>query len=289
MQKLIYADMRKAKRYFLTGAVLAWLIVGGSASASEQPPAGFDCVVTPSQTVDLGSEEPGQLREVLVDRSDRVTAGQVVATLDSRIEEASVAIASRRAVSDTELSLRKAVFAIDRQNEKRVMSLAASNAVSEQERDQASRDSRLSAWRLLQAEEDLELYDLELSRAEAALDLRRVRSPIDGVVIARLLEPGEHLDKQPLLRIVKLDPLYVEAILPMRLFGKVKAGMSASVLPEFHEGPALEATVSLVDPMGDAGSGTFGARLSLPNPNESIAAGVKCRVVLDNEQASVNG
>jgi len=41
--------------------------------------------------------------------------------------------------------------------------------------------------------------------------------------------------------------------------------------------------------MGDAGSGTFGARLSLPNPNESIAAGVKCRVVLDNEQASVNG
>ena len=36
----------------------------------------------------------------------------------------------------------------------------------------------------------------------------------------------------------------------------------------------------LVDPMGDAGSGTFGARLSLPNPDHLIPAGMKCRVEL---------
>ena len=260
-----------------------------SALASEDPPAGFDCVVTPSQTVDLGSQEPGQLSEVLVDRSDRVSAGQVVASLDSRLEEASVAIASLRAAMDTELSLRKAVFAIDLQSEKRISSLVASKAASAQEQDQASRELSLSAWRVLQAEDDIQLNDLELSRAETALDLRRIRSPIDGVVVARLLDPGEHLENQPLLRIVKLDPLYVEAILPMRLFGKVKPGMSASVFPELNEGPALVATVELVDPMGDAGSGTFGARLSLPNPHETIPAGVKCRVELDTGQAVDNG
>ncbi len=281
--------MCRANKNLLTGAALVLLSASMSALASEDPPAGFDCVITPSQTVDLGSEEPGRLSEVLVDRSDRVAAGQLVANLDSRLEEASVAIASHRAAMDTELSLRKAVFAIDRQSEKRISSLVASKAASEQEQDQASRELSLSAWRVLQAEDDIQLNDLELSRAETALDLRRIRSPIDGVVVARLLDPGEHLEKQPLLRIVKLDPLYVEAILPMRLFGKVKPGMSANVFPELNEGPALVATVELVDPMGDAGSGTFGARLSLPNPQETIPAGVKCRVELDTVQAAANG
>lgn len=281
--------MCRANKNFLTVAALVLSSASMSALASEDPPAGFDCVITPSQTVDLGSEEPGRLSEVLVDRSDRVTAGQLVASLDSRLEEASVAIASRRAAMDTELSLRKAVFAIDLQSEKRISSLVASKAASAQEQDQASRELSLSAWRLLQAEDDIQLNDLELSRAETALDLRRIRSPIDGVVVARLLDPGEHLENQPLLRIVKLDPLYVEAILPMRLFGKVKPGMSASVFPELNDGPALVATVLLVDPMGDAGSGTFGARLSLPNPQETIPAGVKCRVELDTGQAAANG
>ncbi len=281
--------MCRANKNFSTVATLVLLSASISALASEELPAGFDCVITPSQTVDLGSEEPGRLSEVLVDRSDRVTAGQVVASLDSRLEEASLAIASRRAAMDTELSLRKAVFAIDRQSEKRISSLVASKAASAQEQDQASRELSLSAWRVLQAEDDIQLNDLELSRAETALDLRRIRSPIDGVVVARLLDPGEYLDSQPLLRIVKLDPLYVEAILPMRLFGKVKPGMSASVFPELNEGPALVATVELVDPMGDAGSGTFGARLSLPNPQETIPAGVKCRVELDTGQAEANG
>ena len=80
------------------------------------------------------------------------------------------------------------------------------------------------------------------------------------------------------MRIVKLDPLYIEAILPMRLFGAVEAGMQAEVFPELDGSSSHKATVVLVDPMGDAGSGTFGARLSLPNPDNRIPAGVKCRM-----------
>ena len=84
----------------------------------------------------------------------------------------------------------------------------------------------------------------------------------------------------PLLRIVKLDPLHVEAILPMRLFGTVHPGMRASVHPELQGGNVLQAEVERVDPMGDAGSGTFGVRLRLPNPQRAIPAGLKCRVDL---------
>lgn len=260
--------------------VVAGLLGVACAQAAEPLPTDFDCIITPSQVVDLGSPQPGQLHEVLVDRSDRVGDGQVVARLDARLEKANLAIADFRAESETELRLREAALTIDERTEKRLFSLAASKVASAQERDRASREAVLSLWRMRQAQDDLRLYDLELARAQAALDRREIRSPIDGVVVERMGNPGEYIDEKPLLRIVSLDPLHVEAILPMRLFGKVTAGMKARVVPELDGSSAHDAKVLLVDPMGDAGSGTFGVRLALPNPDESIPAGLKCRVQL---------
>ncbi len=262
---------------------LAGALLSASVAADDEPPMGFDCVITPSRSVDLGSPVPGQIHQVLVDRSARVRAGQIVAELDSRLEEANLAIAEFRAQAETELKLRRSAYAIDRRTEKRLNSLAASKVASAHDRDRAARDARLSAWRLRLAHDDLQLFSLEKARAETALDRRRIRSPIDGVVVARLREPGEYVEDQALLRIVKLDPLHVEAILPMRLFGKVSPGMSAQVVAEYDAGQAYRATVELVDPMGDAGSGTFGVRLALPNPKGAIPAGLKCRVEIDTD------
>ena len=275
--------MSKVRRGGQCCLTIALLIIYTTTLADEETSASFDCVMTPSQTVDLGSPESGQLREVLVDRGDRVSAGQVVAALDSRLEESNLSIASLRAETYTEVGLRKAAFENDKRTEERLSSLVNAKAASVHERDNATADVDLSAWRVLQASDDMQLYELELFRARTALDRRSIRSSIDGLVAARLSDPGEYIDDQPLLRIVKLDPLHVEAILPMRLFGKIKTGMSGSIIPELAQATALEATVILVDPMGDAGSGTFGARLELSNPDETIPAGVKCRVNLDTE------
>lgn len=262
------------------GAVLVLGLIFPWPALADQQAEGFHCVITPSQTVELGSPVPGQLQDVMVDRSDTVSKGQVVASLDSRLEQASQDIARFRAAQETQVSLRRAAFDVDSRTASRLNSLAASKVASAQDKDRAAREARLSAWRLQQAKDDLNLYALELARANAALERRRIRSPIDGKVLARLHNPGEYIEDEPLMRIVKLDPLYIEAILPMRLFGAVKDGMQAEVFPELEGSVSHKATVVLVDPMGDAGSGTFGARLSLPNPDNRIPAGVKCRMKL---------
>jgi len=57
------------------------------ALAADQVPSGFDCVITPLCSVDLAVPVPGQIHEVLVDRSSRVRARQVVASPDSRREK----------------------------------------------------------------------------------------------------------------------------------------------------------------------------------------------------------
>jgi RND family efflux transporter MFP subunit len=276
--------MSNLKLRFSVLWVISSMLVSVCATASDaaDQPEVFHCVITPSQTVELGSPVPGQLHEVLVDRADEVTAGQIVASLDSRLEAANLEIARFRAATDTGVHLRQAAYAIDRRTEQRLSSLAASNVASKQEKDRAARQSRLSAWQVRQEKDDLELHALEMVRAEAALDRRQIRSPIDGVVLARLHNPGEYIEDDALMRIVKLDPLHVEAILPMRLFGQIKPGMRADVMPELADGGTHQATVELVDPMGDAASGTFGVRLSLANPDRRIPAGLKCQVKLNN-------
>lgn len=269
-------------------AVVTFAAIPGAnlLAASEE---GFDCIVTPSETIEVGSAVPGVLQQVLVDRADPVSAGQVIATLDARVEQANLDIAHFRANSDTEVKLREAARDIDQRTQRRLSSLAAQKVASKQDRDRALRDAQLSMWRARQAKDDLQLAELELARAQVALEQRVIRSPIDGVVMARLRHAGEYVDDQPLLRVVKLDPLHVEAILPMHLFGRIQQGMAATVASEFSADMTHQATVAAIDPMGDASSGTFGVRLVMDNPDAAIPAGLKCRVQFDGEALRSDG
>ena len=47
----------------------------------------LDCVVRPKATIELGSPEEGVIAEISVDRGDIVKQGQVVARLDSKLQE----------------------------------------------------------------------------------------------------------------------------------------------------------------------------------------------------------
>src|SRR6266702_3657889 len=50
--------------------------------------ASFDCLIEPTQAIDVGSPVAGLLDKVYVRRGDRVAAGQVLATLESQAEQA---------------------------------------------------------------------------------------------------------------------------------------------------------------------------------------------------------
>ena len=60
--------------------------------------------------------------------------------------------------------------------------------------------------------------------------------------------------------------------------GQIRVGMSAQIVPE----PPLKGTflgiVTVVDRIADAANGTFGVRVSLPNPDYRLPAGLKCKV-----------
>jgi multidrug efflux pump subunit AcrA (membrane-fusion protein) len=65
-------------------------------------------------------------------------------------------------------------------------------------------------------------------------------------------------------------------VLPLSQFGQVKLGSTVNIRTDVTGDKPLPATVTLVDRVVDAASNTFRVRLSLPNPDQSIPAGLRC-------------
>ncbi len=124
------------------------------------------------------------------------------------------------------------------------------------------------------------LADLELQRTSAEVALRTIHSPINGVVVERYMSPGEFPKQERIMKLAQINPLRVEAYVPVSLLGKITVGMELHVKPEAPVSGTYKGTVTVVDRVVDAASGTFGVRLELPNPDLKLAAGLKCSMVV---------
>lgn len=266
-----------------TARILAILLALGAGSAAARaqpvPPDGFDCVIEPSLSLKLGSPITGVIASVEVDRGDIVRQGQVLARLESTVEVATLALARARAESGAEIDARRARLEQTRSELNRAASLHSSAVVSTQRIEELRANAQVAASDLSIAELNRRLAALEVGRNEALLEQRTIRSPVNGVVTARNLGPGEyiHFDNH-VLSVARMDPLHVETFLPVRLYGRVRAGTRATVRPDQPVGGSFQAEVGVIDEVFDAASGTFGVRLSLANPDRVLPAGLRCRV-----------
>lgn len=256
----------------------AWLLCALPAAQANTLLAPVDCVINPFHIADISSPVPGVLEDIQVERSAWVERGQVLATMENSVEQATVALAKKRAEVDSEVQLADVNLQFDQKRQLRIGKLHERQAVSVEIRDEADREASLSRWEVQQARDLRDIRQLELRRARAQLEQKTIRSPLTGYVASIYRFPGEYVEDQPILRVVQLDPLLVEAVVPMEMFGQIHEGMEADVYPELQQNQSRVATVINVDPMGDAASRTFGVRLELDNPDNALPAGLKCEV-----------
>ncbi len=211
----------------------------------------IDCMIEPNIMVEISSPVDGVLATLLVDRSDEVKEGEVIATLKSEVEQVTVKMSKER----LQLSLIKY---------KRAKGLYKKRAITLTEKDQLNNEKKLAV--------------LDLKHAKANLELKKIRSPIDGVVVKRYSTPGEFVEADPIIKLAQLDPLKIEVVSPVLNYGKIVKGMRAKIVPDFGGYPDLIAEVVVVDKVIDAASGTFGIRLELENKDHMIPSGLKCKV-----------
>ena len=258
-------------------AALALLALSAALPAQSEE---HDCLVEARDTVEIRSSVEGIIDKVLVRRGDMVRKGQVLVMLESGTERAAVELARSKATMEGPMRASESRLDFALKKEQRTAELFKQNFVAAGALDEARTQRELAESELREARENRKIAELELQRNEEVLKLRSIRSPFDGVVVERYMSPGEFATsnvKDPVLKIAEVNPLHVEVVLPASHFGKIRRGARASVRPE-APGGRFTATVTAVDSIIDAASGTFGVRLELPNPGLRIPAGAKCKL-----------
>ncbi len=232
----------------------------------------------PMLVTEIGSPVQGVIQQLLVDRSDSVSVGQPIVQLEAEAEIINLASAKVRSGMQSEVSAREADLVLARQNQNRVQKLHEQKLIPTQKLEEAHAQKVVAGAALVQALENLKLALLETRRSEQLLAQKTIRSPIEGVVVAQRVFPGEFVYDNPLITLAQLDPLRIEVVLPAQLFGTFKPGDTALIHPEIDHAEPLLATVQVVDRLLDTHSGTFGVRLTLPNPELTIPGGQKCQL-----------
>jgi membrane fusion protein, multidrug efflux system len=266
------------RRSGMVSCLTLTMVIGAPALAQEQIDK-FQCLIQPKMTLKLGTQVPGLIREMLVDRGAIIKKGDVIARLESGVEAAAVLLAEARAGNESSVRSGQAKVDYQKRKEERMKALRKNDTVAFSAADEAETLARVAENELDEAKVNLQMAQTEVVRARETLNQRIVRSPIDGVVMARTLGPGEYaFDQGHLFTVAQIDPLYVEVYVPLKQFGRIRIGMQAEVYPEEPVGGVYKAVVTVVDQVFDAASGTIGVRLELPNPNYAIPAGLRCQV-----------
>lgn len=253
--------------------------LGAGATAGDD----LDCLIEPQEVVNLSSPVEGVLEKVYVDRGAIVKKDQIVAQLESSLENANVTLARARANVEAAIKSGEARLVYSTLKLTRAEKLYERNLIALADLQEAQTEKQLAEMALVNALDNQRLAGLELERANVALSRNIIRSPINGVVVERFLSAGEFVSGQfkndsPIVKIAQIDPLRVEVLAPASMRDKIAVGLPAKLRLDAPANSSHEVRVSMVDRVVDAASGTFRIRLTLPNPNHRILAGLKCRV-----------
>jgi len=149
----------------------------------------------PTNRVEVGSELSGIVREVKVDFNDRVTAGQVLAELDTaklrtQVLQSKAGLESARAkVMQAQATIKQARSNLERL--KHLSALSGSKAVSRQDLDGAEADLARALAEEASAKAAVGQAKAMLEANETDLSKAAIRSPFYGVVLSRSVEPGQ--------------------------------------------------------------------------------------------------
>ena len=155
--------------------------------------------IRPVLSVSVGSFVSGPIVELNVDFNDEVKAGEVLARIDSRLFAANVArdeatLATRKAeLERIEAELQQAVNDYERGKKLRAKS---EGFLSQKEMDALVFSVKSLQAQLKVARATIQQAEASLENSTANLNFCEIKSPVDGIVIDRKIDPGQTLAAQ---------------------------------------------------------------------------------------------
>ena len=226
---------------------------------------GWDGVVEAVKQATLSAQTQGRVTQVHHDINDRVSAGTVLLRL-SAVEQQAGADTARAQLRAAEAAASEA-----NSHYQRFAALADGQYVSKAQIDQAraSRDSAVAARDAARA---------QLAQASQQTDYTVVRSPYDGIVSTREVEPGESVAPgQVLMTVFSPEAMRIDVRVPQAEAELIRARPAAVVL--LDDGRRLEVAEAVVFPGADPGTHSVPVRIPLPALEVAPMPGSTARVL----------
>jgi HlyD family secretion protein len=228
--------------------------------------------LNPVVLISVGTQVSGTVRKLYVDFNDKVKKGQALLELDDALVSATERQSAANVVNA------QATLELAQANEARMKSLLAQEYVSKQEYDQASQA-------LKSAKAQLALARAQNERDRANLNFTVIRSPVDGVVIDRVVDLGQTVaasfQTPTLIKIAQdLSEMRIDTSFAEADIGGIREGQKARFTVDAFPNRQFTGEVQQIrlNPTNQQNVVTYNVRINVANPDEVLLPGMTAYV-----------
>lgn len=234
-------------------------------------------ITKPSADVTLSFIQPGRIANVRLKEGDPVEASEVLVQLDDAVEQAQLAQIEALSENTTEIQANEASLAQKRVDLQKLEWAMQRNAATKLEVEHARLDVKIADLSLKVAQFQHEQNKRKYDEAKIRVENMSLKSPISGRIEKIHVETGESVNAlADVVRVVQIDPLWMDVPVPLAKAKKLKCGRTAKVkFPDSNT--SVEGRTTYIAAVADAASGTLRVRVEVPN-KVSRPAGEHVRV-----------
>ena len=265
--------------------------------------------VTPRNTkegIPVGAQVNGRIIKLFVDYNSVVTNGQVVALIDPLVYEANYKSAVAQlhenqanvkvceatvASCEAALVLAEKTYARKKSLAEKAMAPIADLDSAEENLAKSKASVQSAKASLVKARAAVEQSEASVSRTKADLDYCTLKSPVDGIVIARKVEEGETVvssyNAVPVLTIAEdLKVIWVEATVPEADVGNIKIGQEVTFTADAYR-KRFRGKVKQVRKAHETTNNvvTYPIIIEAENPDEMLFPGMTATLSIETARA----
>lgn len=240
--------------------------IGTVAKKDITPVLSFSANLEPVWSADISPKVDGRIDQLYVNEGDFVTAGMVIAVLDTNELQAQVVQAQGNLFS-SKASLEQAELDLNR-----TAALAEQGAVSVQALDTARIKRDLALGQVQSAEGNLSLLQARLENAN-------VVAPRTGIVVKRQLQAGFYAKAgSPIVTIADITSLLAKATVSEGQISELSVGTPVKIKVNALNGKEFTGTITRISPAAALPARTFTAEITIPNDDNTLKSGMFAKV-----------
>ena len=228
--------------------------------------------LNPVVLVSVGTQVSGTVKKLYVDFNDHVKKGQALLELDDAL------VSATERQSAASVANAQATLELAQANEARIRQLFAQEYVSKQEFDQ-------SRQALKSARAQLALARAQNDRDQANLNFTVIRSPVDGVVIDRVVDLGQTVaasfQTPVLIKIAQdLSEMRIDTSFAEADIGSLREGQKAKFTVDAFPSRNFIGDVQQIrlNPTNQQNVVTYNVRINVANPEQVLLPGMTAYV-----------